>query len=66
MTVDNNLATFTDPTTGDVQADPDSGNVYVSWTSVDVKPPIPLAPRFQPQPDQADGLVRRREQLQPR
>ena len=38
MQVDSNKATFTDPTTGLVQTDPYSGNIYVSWSSVDIKP----------------------------
>ena len=65
MQVDDNLPTFTDPATGQVQTDPYSGNVYVSWTSIDVKPSLAERRDVQPEPDQADRLVRRREQLQP-
>jgi hypothetical protein len=35
LAVDSNVASFTDPTTGAVQTDPFSGNVYVVWASVD-------------------------------
>ena len=45
MTVDDNLATI--PTGVTSQADPYSGNVYVSWTSIDVNTAIPI-PAFNP------------------
>ena len=41
MTVDDNLATL--PTGVGLQADPYSGDVYVSWTSIDVNRSIPIA-----------------------
>ena len=31
MAVDDNVASFTDPTTGDVQTDVSTGNVYIAW-----------------------------------
>ena len=40
MQVDSNLPSFTDPTTGQVQTDPYSGDVYVSWSGIDVKPSL--------------------------
>ena len=33
MAVDDNIASFTDPTTGQVQTDISSGNVYVAWAT---------------------------------
>ena len=33
MAVDDNIASFTDPTTGQVQTDTSSGNVYIAWAS---------------------------------
>ncbi len=49
--VDSNFPSFVDPTTGDLQTDPDSGNVYVSWAGV-VVPPAgnPLGAAFNPNP----------------
>src|SRR5208282_1013772 len=49
--VDSNLPSFVDPTTGDLQTDPNSGNVYVSWAGV-VVPPAgnPLGAAFNPNP----------------
>src|SRR5262249_50713291 len=38
MTVDDNLPTFTDPTTGAVQNDPFSGDIYVTWSTSDTAP----------------------------
>jgi subtilisin-like proprotein convertase family protein len=38
MAVDDNLPTFTDPTTGAVQNDPFSGNIYVTWSTNDTAP----------------------------
>ena len=38
LAVDDNLAAFTDPTTGEVQTDSSSGNVYVAWASGSVAP----------------------------
>ena len=40
MQVDSNLPSFTDPTTGQVQTDPYSGDVYVSWSGIDVMPSL--------------------------
>ena len=49
--VDSNFPSFVDPTTGDLQTDPNSGNVYVSWAGV-VVPPAgnPLGAAFNPNP----------------
>jgi subtilisin-like proprotein convertase family protein len=49
--VDSNLPSFVDPTTGEQQTDPNSGNVYVSWAGV-VVPPAgnPLGAAFNPNP----------------
>ena len=49
--VDSNFPSFVDPTTGDLQTDPNSGNVYVSWAGV-VVPPAgnPLGGAFNPNP----------------
>ena len=33
MAVDDNIASFTDPTTGQVQTDISSGNVYIAWAT---------------------------------
>jgi subtilisin-like proprotein convertase family protein len=51
LQVDNNFPSFVDPTTGDLQTDPTSGNVYVSWAGV-VVPPAgnPLGAAFNPNP----------------
>ena len=38
LAVDDNLASFTDPTTGQVQTDSSAGNVYVAWASGSVAP----------------------------
>ena len=38
LAVDDNLATFTDPTTGQVQTDSSAGNVYVAWASTSIAP----------------------------
>lgn len=43
MAVDDNIASFTDPTTGDVQTDTSSGNVYVAWASGSVTALVPTA-----------------------
>jgi subtilisin-like proprotein convertase family protein len=40
MAVDDNVASFTDPTTGDVQTDPSSGNVYIAWATGTVAPAV--------------------------
>ena len=48
MQVDSNLLSFTDPNTGQVQTDPYSGNVYVTWASIDVKPSLADAGSFNP------------------
>jgi subtilisin-like proprotein convertase family protein len=40
LAVDDNIASFTDPTTGQVQTDTSSGNVYVAWASGSVAPAI--------------------------
>ena len=51
VAVDSNLASFTDPTTGDVQTDLDTGNIYITWAGV-VVPPAgnPLGTAFNPNP----------------
>ena len=47
MAVDNNIASFTDPTTGQVQTDISSGNVYVAWATGTVIPAThPFGPFF--------------------
>ena len=38
LTVDDNLETFTDPLTGDVQTDPHAGNVWISWSTREAAP----------------------------
>ena len=38
MAVDDNIPSFTDPTTGEVQTDICSGNVYVAWATGTVAP----------------------------
>ena len=38
MDVDDNIPSFTDPTTGEVQTDISSGNVYVAWATGTVTP----------------------------
>ena len=38
MAVDDNIASFTDPTTGEVQTDTGSGNVYIAWAAGAVAP----------------------------
>jgi subtilisin-like proprotein convertase family protein len=38
LAVDDNVASFTDPTTGAVQTDTHAGNVYVAWQSFDATP----------------------------
>ena len=50
MAVDSNIASFTDPTTGDVQTDISSGNVYIAWATGTVAPasPSPPSPFFNP------------------
>ena len=48
MQVDSNLPEFTDPASGQVQTDPYSGDVYVSWSGVDVKPSLVNAGTFNP------------------
>ena len=50
MAVDSNIASFTDPTTGAVQTDISSGNVYVAWATQTVAPasPAPPSPFFNP------------------
>jgi len=49
--VDSNFPSFVDPTTGDLQTDPNSGNVYVAWGGV-VNPQAgnPLGAGFNPNP----------------
>ena len=40
LAVDDGPATFTDPTTGLTQNNPNSGTVYVAWASIDdARPP---------------------------
>jgi len=49
MAVDNNIASFTDPTTGEVQTDISSGNVYVAWATGTIAPATnPLGTLFNP------------------
>ena len=50
MAVDSNIASFTDPTTGQVQTDIAAGNVYVAWATAAVAPasPAPPSPFFNP------------------
>jgi len=38
LTVDDNPASFTDPTTGAIQRDPYSGNVWVAWSTIETRP----------------------------
>lgn len=38
LAVDNNVASFTDPTTGQTQIDASAGNVYVAWATNDPPP----------------------------
>ena len=40
MQVDQNVANFQDPTTGNVQSDPYSGDVYIAWAGIDIKPSL--------------------------
>ena len=42
MAVDDNVPSFTDPVTGEVQSDPSSGNVYVAWASTIIQPQATL------------------------
>ena len=60
MAVDDNLSTIPSGVTS--PADPNSGNIYVSWASVDINTAIPI-PAVQPQPHQGGGLVGRGEQF---
>jgi subtilisin-like proprotein convertase family protein len=39
VAVDNNVPSYTDPTSGVVQSDPYSGNVYVAWATINTPPP---------------------------
>jgi subtilisin-like proprotein convertase family protein len=49
MAVDDNVASFTDPTTGDVQTDASTGNVYIAWAGGAVAPAFNfLGPLFNP------------------
>jgi subtilisin-like proprotein convertase family protein/photosystem II stability/assembly factor-like uncharacterized protein len=41
MAVDNNVPSYTDPQTGWVQSDPNSGTVYVAWNTNDEPPSNP-------------------------
>jgi subtilisin-like proprotein convertase family protein len=51
MAVDDNIASFTDPTTGQVQTDVGSGNVYIAWASGSVAPALETTdPFFNPNP----------------
>lgn len=38
LTVDDNLPTFTDPVTGAVQTDPNSGTVWIAWSTNEAAP----------------------------
>jgi subtilisin-like proprotein convertase family protein len=42
MAVDDNVASFTDPTTGEVQTDLNSGNIYVAWSGTITQPAATL------------------------
>ena len=42
MNVDDNVPSFTDPTTGEVQTDLNSGNVYIAWNGYVVQPAATL------------------------
>ena len=44
MAVDDNIASFTDPTTGEVQTDISAGNVYVAWATGTVAPASTTSP----------------------
>jgi subtilisin-like proprotein convertase family protein len=44
LVVDSNAASFTDPTTGQVQTDPNAGNVYIAATLDSPPPPNPPSP----------------------
>jgi subtilisin-like proprotein convertase family protein len=50
MAVDDNIPTFTDPTTGQVQTDISSGDIYIAWATGTVAPasPSPVSPFFNP------------------
>ena len=48
LSVDDNLASFTDPTTKAVQTDPFSNGLYVSWATIDIAPPNTPSPPFNP------------------
>jgi hypothetical protein len=38
MSIDDNVPSFTDPTTGEVQTDLSSGNIYIAWSGTIVPP----------------------------
>ena len=46
MAVDDNVASFTDPVTGEVQSDPSSGNIYVAYSATIIQPQatVPFIP----------------------
>ena len=46
LAVDDNLASFTDPTTGQVQTDGSSGNVYIAWATGVVPPALETGDPF--------------------
>ena len=51
MAVDSNVPSFTDPTTGDVQTDISSGNIYIAWSGTIIPPAgNPLGANFNPSP----------------
>ena len=59
MDVDDNIPSFTDPTTGEVQTDISSGNVYVAWATGTVSGNQSLWHRlFQPEFDRDGHLDR--------
>ena len=60
MAVDDNLSTIPSGVTS--QADPYSGNIYVSWASVDINRRF-RSQTVQPQPHHGGGLVGRGEQF---
>jgi subtilisin-like proprotein convertase family protein len=47
LTVDNNLPSFTDPTTGQVQTDVNAGAIYVAWNT-NQRAPTGAGPAFSP------------------
>ena len=52
MAVDDNVASYSDPTTSATQSDPNSGAVYIAWT-LDTPPPSPAPSPYNPYTIQA-------------